>query len=164
MYPAQRLLPPGQGHLVRRNRRALADRRPPRSERSREQRRTVGPGQANQVEVKGLTMSRTVPGSISARGGRLPTAPRAFGETGMGAGEPRTRKLTILAQDPSVRVHGRALTAELAVPLEKLSAGPLGYRVHVIDYDATTDRLFAPADQVDKDRYADVTDVNALVE
>ncbi len=73
----------------------------------------------------------------------------------MGAGEPRT---------PSVRVHGRALTAELAVPLEKLSAGPLGYRVHVIDYDATTDRLFAPADQVDKDRYADVTDVNALVE
>ncbi len=56
------------------------------------------------------------------------------------------RTLTIIAQDPTVRVGGRILTAEVAVPNEALSAGPRGYRVHVVDYDSTTNRMYVPLD------------------
>jgi hypothetical protein len=58
---------------------------------------------------------------------------------------PNTRRLTIVAQDPSVRLGGRILTAEVEVPAEALEPGPRGYRVHVIDYDAAADVLFTPA-------------------
>lgn len=60
----------------------------------------------------------------------------------------RTRELTIVAQDPSFRYpeghrkEHRIVTARIRVPLETLSAGPRGYRVHVIDYDSTTDTYY----------------------
>lgn len=56
----------------------------------------------------------------------------------------QTRKLTILAQDPSVRVDGKILRAEVEVPAEELAPGPWGYRVHVVDYDSSTGSLYRP--------------------
>ena len=56
----------------------------------------------------------------------------------------RTRRLTIVAQDPSIVRHDRILTATIAVPAEALAAGPWGHRVQIIDYDASTDTLFKP--------------------
>ncbi len=44
---------------------------------------------------------------------------------------PRTRTLTIVAQDPSVKHGNRVLTTEVEVPAEELTPGPRGYRVHV---------------------------------
>ena len=54
------------------------------------------------------------------------------------------RTLTILAQDPTLVVDGRILTARVTIPNEQISAGPRGYRVQVVDYDASTNRWFAP--------------------
>lgn len=56
----------------------------------------------------------------------------------------RRRKLRIIAQDPAIRVGGKILTAEVDVPAEELAAGPWGHRVHVIDYDASSNTLFKP--------------------
>ncbi|MFT3913582.1 MAG: hypothetical protein QM704_05605 [Anaeromyxobacteraceae bacterium] len=57
----------------------------------------------------------------------------------------RLAQMRIVAQDPSVRGrHGEILTAVVDVPAETLAAGPRGYRVHVIDYDASTGRLYPP--------------------
>jgi hypothetical protein len=56
----------------------------------------------------------------------------------------RTRKLTIVAQDPAVRVGEKILTSQVDVPAENLAPGPRGYRVHVIDYDASTRTLYKP--------------------
>lgn len=53
------------------------------------------------------------------------------------------RRLTILAQDPQVRLSNGSLAfAEVDVPAENLAAGPMGYRVKVVDYDATSERLY----------------------
>lgn len=60
-----------------------------------------------------------------------------------GAVQP-TRELTIIGQDPSVRRRGRILTARIRVPVEELGAGPRGYRVHVVDYDASSNRAYKP--------------------
>jgi hypothetical protein len=58
----------------------------------------------------------------------------------------RTRMVTILAQDPSVRRRdGKVLTARVPVPWEDLEPGPVGHRVHVVDYDATTQTLYKAA-------------------
>lgn len=57
---------------------------------------------------------------------------------------PHTRTLTIVAQDPGVRFGGKILTAQASLPAEELAPGPRGYRVQVIDYDASTDTLYAP--------------------
>lgn len=57
---------------------------------------------------------------------------------------PRTRLLTIVAQDPSIRRGGGILTAEVEVPAEALGAGPWGHRVQIIDYDASTGTLYKP--------------------
>jgi hypothetical protein len=58
-----------------------------------------------------------------------------------GAAKSNTRQplryMTIIAQDPSVTQGGRILTAKVGVPAEDLIAGPMGYRVHVVDYDST---------------------------
>lgn len=54
------------------------------------------------------------------------------------------RFLTIVAQDPSVRRDGGILTARVAVPRENLAPGPRGARVHVVDYDAASKRLYLP--------------------
>jgi hypothetical protein len=59
---------------------------------------------------------------------------------------PRNRRLTIIAQDPSIRVDGRILTTQVEVPAEELAPGPRGYRVHVIDYDTSTGTLYRPSD------------------
>jgi hypothetical protein len=56
----------------------------------------------------------------------------------------RTQELTIIAQDPSVKVDGRILTAQVSVPAEELAPGPRGYRVQVIDYDSSTGALYPP--------------------
>ena len=41
----------------------------------------------------------------------------------------RTRRLTIVAQDPAIRVGGAILTAQVEVPVEELAPGPWGHRV-----------------------------------
>jgi len=56
-----------------------------------------------------------------------------------------TRKLTILAQDPAVRfggADGPLAFARVDVPAEVLGAGPSGYRVKVVDYDASSQVLY----------------------
>lgn len=60
------------------------------------------------------------------------------------AGPSPTRTFTIIAQDPSVQVRSRILTAAVSVPNEDLGPGPRGYRVHVVDVDATTNRIYVP--------------------
>ena len=56
-----------------------------------------------------------------------------------------SQKLTIIAQDPSVKSDRNILMAEIDVPAEELLSGPCGYRVHVIDFDASTNTLYKPA-------------------
>ena len=79
-----------------------------------------------------------------------------------------TRKLTILAQDPSVRVGGKVLRAIVEVPAEELAPGPWGYRVHVVDYDSSTGSLYRPVkyqplkEGRDGDPFADATDAQLL--
>jgi hypothetical protein len=58
---------------------------------------------------------------------------------------PHSRKLTIVAQDPSVKLRGKIVTAQIDVPAEELLPGPRGYRVNVIDFDASTGHLYKPA-------------------
>jgi hypothetical protein len=60
------------------------------------------------------------------------------------ARQPRERQITIIAQDPSVRVNGRILTSRIRIPAETLLPGPVGYRVEVVDYDATHDTFYLP--------------------
>ncbi|MFZ2295765.1 MAG: hypothetical protein WB542_17515 [Polaromonas sp.] len=55
-----------------------------------------------------------------------------------------TQSLTILAQDPSVRAKGALVLAQVDVPSESLASGPIGYRVKVVDFDATANRLYSP--------------------
>jgi hypothetical protein len=60
--------------------------------------------------------------------------------------ELRTRCMYVLAQDPKVHHDGRILTTEVRVPWEPLAPGPIGARVHVVDYDAETGTLYEPVD------------------
>lgn len=57
---------------------------------------------------------------------------------------PRWRKLTVIAQDPSVLDEGAILRASVRVPYEEMGDGPCGYRVQVVDYDASTNALMRP--------------------
>ncbi len=75
---------------------------------------------------------------------------------------PDQRTLTIIAQDPSVRVRGRILRARVSVPAEVLGPGPRGARVRVIDYDATTHSLYQPDLEVTSDRFHAATDRQLL--
>ncbi len=52
-----------------------------------------------------------------------------------------TREITVIAQDPAVRRGSKIVMATVHVPAEDLAAGPMGYRVQIVDYDATR-RLF----------------------
>lgn len=62
----------------------------------------------------------------------------------------RTRLVTIIAQDPSVRDEkGRIVTARVPVPVDLLEPGPRGQRFHVVDYDATAGVLRPPVDLTD---------------
>ena len=83
-----------------------------------------------------------------------------------------TRRITILALDPSVKDRGRVLRTQIEIPNEILDAGPCGHRIHVIDYDSTSDVLHPPIpipagvnrddDQPD-DPFEKVTDDKALL-
>ena len=55
-----------------------------------------------------------------------------------------TRKLTVLALDPSVKSRGKILRTEVEIPNEYLAAGPRGHRVFVVDYDSSTDHFRTP--------------------
>jgi hypothetical protein len=64
--------------------------------------------------------------------------------------KPRTRRLTIIAQDPSVKISKpgkktkHILRATVEIPAEITGPGPRGYRVQVIDYDPSSNTLFRP--------------------
>jgi hypothetical protein len=63
-----------------------------------------------------------------------------------------TCKYRVVALDPSVRgADNKVLTAEIEIPNEQLSPGPRGYRVQVIDYDASQKILYQPAPYREKD-------------
>lgn len=53
-----------------------------------------------------------------------------------------TRKTTIFAQDPSIRLSGKIVRAQIEIPNEELQPGPRGYRVQVVDYDSSTHTLY----------------------
>jgi hypothetical protein len=56
----------------------------------------------------------------------------------------RTRRLAIVAQDPGVRLpNGAVVMAAIEVPMEPVEPGPCGHRIKVVDYDASTDLLYA---------------------
>lgn len=86
-----------------------------------------------------------------------------------------TCRYRIVALDPSVRGSDKKiLTAEIEIPNEKLSPGPRGYRVQVIDYDASTQVLYKPAPyretdnlrtppDIEKDRAFHARNVYAIV-
>jgi len=54
------------------------------------------------------------------------------------------RRLTIIAQDPSVSAELGILTAEVSVPVDRLEPGPRSHRFHVVDYDASSGQLVDP--------------------
>ena len=76
------------------------------------------------------------------------------------------RRIRIVAQDTSVKRlkasgAGGILTAHVEVPAEYLRAGPWGYRVQVVDYDASSRiafRPFAPLGASASDRYENASD------
>jgi hypothetical protein len=83
-----------------------------------------------------------------------------------------TRRITILALDPSVRDRGKMLRTQIEIPNEVLDAGPCGHRIHVIDYDSTSDVLHPPIpipagvnrdDGLPDDPFENVTDDKALL-
>ncbi|MGH7718333.1 MAG: hypothetical protein ACREON_05755 [Gemmatimonadaceae bacterium] len=43
-----------------------------------------------------------------------------------------------------MRRGGKILTTQVEIPAEELAEGPWGYRVHIIDYDASSDTLYKP--------------------
>jgi hypothetical protein len=47
--------------------------------------------------------------------------------------------------DPSVKDGRKILRTQIEIPNEVLDRGPRGYRVHIIDYDSTTDALYPTA-------------------
>lgn len=75
------------------------------------------------------------------------------------------RPWTILAQDPLATGRGgSALTTTVMVPAERLERGPKGHRVHVVDYDASTDILYQPRrGDIESDPYVDVSDLERLL-
>ena len=66
---------------------------------------------------------------------------------------PPTRKLTIIAKDPGLRLGGRdgpMAFVQVAVPAERLGKGPTGYRIKVVDFNATERRAY-----LDRQTYQD---------
>lgn len=74
------------------------------------------------------------------------------------------RRWTVLAQDPSILDKGQALTTTVEVPAERLERGPKGHRVHVIDYDTSTDIMYGAREESPEiDRYTKTHDIDKLV-
>jgi hypothetical protein len=57
-----------------------------------------------------------------------------------------TMQVRVVAQDPSVELDNRILTDVVSFPYEGLQAGPMGHRVHVVDYDSTSQTFYRPAE------------------
>ncbi len=57
---------------------------------------------------------------------------------------PRMRRVQIVAQDPSIRRDGAIVTATITIPYEDVEPGPMGYAVHVVDYDASSQTMYEP--------------------
>lgn len=74
----------------------------------------------------------------------------------------KNRMVTIIAQDPGVRIRGKILTARVLIPDENVAPGPKGHRVSVVDYDSTTRTLYAPAEIQKRDPFATATDHQLL--
>src|SRR5262249_51533969 len=101
--------------------------------------------------------SRAVGGGAGAARARRPIRARQRGSrlnyahTSMPTATlPRTRQLTVIAEDPALRYKagskkGRIVTAKITVPAERLDPGPRGYRVHCIDYDSSADTYYDTA-------------------
>lgn len=73
---------------------------------------------------------------------------------------PPTRKLTIVAKDPGLRLSGDdgpMAFVQVDLPAERLSWGPTGYRIKVVDYNATEQRLYL-AQQRYEDRKGNLID------
>ena len=61
----------------------------------------------------------------------------------------KTRRFTIVAQDPSVLDRrGDPLLTSVDVPAEDLTPGPSGYRVRVVDYDASAGTMYQPLSEI----------------
>jgi hypothetical protein len=80
-----------------------------------------------------------------------------------------TRRLTILAQDPAVKRCGKLVRAQVEIPAEQLLPGPCGYRINVVDYDASTNTLYQQLDLTsalveDDDPYLEVSDETLLAD
>src|SRR4051794_33041652 len=78
----------------------------------------------------------------------------------------RWRELVVLAQDPTVKIGGRAIRAKVRVPREDLMPGPRGHRFQVVDFDATSPARLENQvidDAVPQDAWLTVDDA-ALVE
>lgn len=80
-----------------------------------------------------------------------------------------TRRTTIFAQDPSVRIGGKIVRTQIEIPNEELQAGPRGYRVQVVDYDSSTHVLYKTvldppncSDGLPNDPFAAMTDEQLL--
>lgn len=53
------------------------------------------------------------------------------------------RKLTVVAQDPGVTTkNGRVLMTRVEVPAEALAPGPRGHRVHIVDFDSSSNTFY----------------------
>lgn len=57
---------------------------------------------------------------------------------------PTSRTFTVLAQDPEVRLGGQLAFTTVDIPNEDLGPGPVGYRLRVIDFDASANALYVP--------------------
>jgi hypothetical protein len=80
---------------------------------------------------------------------------------------PRTRQLTVIAEDPELRYttgpkKGRIVTARITIPAERLDPGPRGYRVHCIDYDSTNDTYYDTAISETEDQFEKASDDELL--
>lgn len=74
-----------------------------------------------------------------------------------------TRKLTVVAQDPSIKKGGRILTTQLTVPAETLAPGPAGARVRVIDYDTRSGTFYKPrTTRLHEDLYENISNDEIL--
>ena len=57
-----------------------------------------------------------------------------------------TVQVRVVAQDPSLTSEGGDIVTDLVTfPYEDVEAGPIGHRVHVVDYDSSTATMYPPA-------------------
>lgn len=84
------------------------------------------------------------PSTSSARGTQADPLPT--GADVQSLRERQTVLMTVLAQDPQVRdAAGRPVTAQVAVPADRLEPGPRSHRFHVVDVDTSTGAFHPPA-------------------